>query len=134
MSYKLEQEIKELRSIVAEMDKYCREVEQYEFTERLEKANKAIDEELIRRKSGEEAAEYLEHFVNCISMRAEEDKFAEKVTHGTHRTLHQSIIGLMFKTILKTAESERYDGRNEASVMACRKLAPIIKESHLPFI
>lgn len=96
-----------------------------------------INEELLARPTGEEAALYMERFVNVMSNRSNEDAFVQYVVGGMHRTLQQSFLGLMFKVIVKGAEQYklgRYDLRNEASLKACAELEPILRDIYLPFV
>jgi len=92
---------------------------------------------LFARKTGEEAGQIMENFVNMMCNRKENEAFVEYIVHRTHRTLNQGLIGLFFDVIkeeAKLAETGRYDARNEASVMACKNLKAELEETYLPFI
>ena len=53
---------------------------------------------------------------------------------GEHRTLQQNFTRLCKEWLIAVGESEWYDGRNEASHELGKKLAPILKDTCLPFI
>ena len=59
-----------------------------------------------------------------------------KVMAREHRTIQQSFTRLCFEWIKTCADMEHFDGRNEDSVMACRKLQKVIEEEDigLPFV
>lgn len=108
-----------------------------DYKDQLEKIRARYSEEVCRRKTGEETGQALERFVNVMCNRDENKEFVEYIVHRTHRTLNQGIIGLVFDIIkeeAKLAETMRYDARNEASVMACKKLAKELEDIYLPFI
>ncbi len=107
------------------------------YTKKLADLKKKFSGECCRRKTGEEAAQALENFINVISNNDENKSFMEYIVYRTHRTLNQSIMGLIFAIIVeeaKLAETKRYDARNEASVMTCKKLAKELEDLYLPFI
>lgn len=107
------------------------------YTKKLADLKKKFSEECCRRQTGEEAGQALERFVNVMCNRDENKEFVEYIVHRTHRTLNQGIMGLVFDIIkeeAKLAETMRYDARNEASVMACKKLSKELEDVYLPFI
>jgi hypothetical protein len=107
------------------------------YSDEIVKIRKRFYDAATGRPNGEEAAQDLESFVNCMSMREDEEKFVKKVVYGTHSTLNQSLFGLFFKCILEEAkcfDTERYDLRNEASVKACNTLVPHLNSVYLPFV
>ena len=66
-----------------------------------------------------EAANALSDFANIIS--SDTDEFAEHIMNQ-HRTIQQSIFGIIQKLIVTWAKEEHYDARNEHTIMACRNL------------
>lgn len=107
------------------------------YTKKLVDLKKKFSEECCRRQTGAEAGQALERFSNVMSNREENKAFVDYIVYQTHRTLNQSIMGLIFAIIVeeaKQAETMRYDARNEASVMACKKLAKELEDIYLPFI
>lgn len=56
--------------------------------------------------------------------------------HKEHRTLQQNFMRLILEYIKSTAEQECYDDRNEASVLAAKKLQKVIEKENifLPYI
>jgi hypothetical protein len=64
-----------------------------------------------------------------------ESAVAEQLAN-THPTLQQSFMRLVAEYIHIQAEKEYFDGRNEATGKACRKLAEVMKKEgmHFPFI
>lgn len=96
-----------------------------------------VNEELFRRKTGEEAGQFMENFVNVMANREENKAFVDYVVYRTHRTLNQGLIGLFFDVIKEEGAvwgTGRYDARNEASVKACYELSKHLEEVYLPFI
>jgi len=88
----------------------------------------------MKRMTAEELQKETENFLNCICNNKEEDEFIELMSH-THRTLQQSYTKFVLKWIKKEAEQEYFDGRNERSVMKCRKIMKAIdNEIFLPLI
>ena len=71
--------------------------------------------------------------VNSFSFNGKD--FCQQMEHE-HRTLQQSFTRLCFDWIKYCSEMEHFDGRNEASVMACKKLREVIEAEDigLPFI
>jgi len=85
------------------------------------------------RLSGEELQKETENFINGFNHN-EADKFIE-LMNSSHRTLQQSYTRFVMKWIKVQAESKYYDGRNERSVMLCRKIMKAIDdEIYLPLI
>lgn len=137
MSYEQEQIFKRLMFNAEELLKEPNP--EIPYAEVLENLKKEWTEECCRRATGEEAAEYMERFVNVMSHKKEEEEFVQKMVYGTHRTLNQSFFGLMFKCIVeqaKCAETSRYDLRNEASVKLCKQIADTFNNQlpYMPFI
>ncbi|RLI66826.1 MAG: hypothetical protein DRO67_00185 [Candidatus Asgardarchaeum californiense] len=76
-----------------------------------------------RRKEAEWAANALEKFVNSYTYDV--NTFIDKIVCRTHRTLQQSIGGLVFALIRKWAEMYRkdmYDLRNEQLCQVCHNI------------
>lgn len=52
-----------------------------------------------------------------------------------HRTLQQTFWRIIFKVMEQYGNSEFHDGRNEASVAACKRISlEVLDETHLPFV
>ena len=84
--------------------------------------------------TAEELQKETESFLNCFCNDTNEDKFIELMSRS-HRTLQQSYTRFVLKWIKKEAEQEYFDGRNERSVMKCRKIMEAIdNEIFLPMI
>ncbi len=71
--------------------------------------------------------------LNSFSWKPE--VFAKAATME-HRTLQQSLVRTLVCVIKEMAKSESYDGRNEASVMLCKKIVEsgVLDETYLPFV
>lgn len=87
--------------------------------------------------SGKELARVVSDFSNTSSTQDLID-FAEELTNGTHRTLQQTCM-VMFVECLKRWEKAYndgyYDARNEATVLAAKKmLAALGDDNYFPFI
>jgi len=84
--------------------------------------------------SGEELQKETERFLNAFCNEENEKKFIELMSRS-HRTLQQSYTRFVMKWIKVQAESKYYDGRNERSVMLCRKIMKAIDdEIYLPVV
>lgn len=88
--------------------------------------------------TGDEMARMLDEFVNANDSKKFEE-FAATVTERAHRTLQQSMMRLFLRCIEKWAATEenRYDARNEATVLLCRKIVKGTGDKydrHLPTI
>ena len=70
-------------------------------------------------KTGKDMMGELSNFVN--NMGHDSEGFVNQFTRE-HRTLQQSTIRLMLKTVEAMAETKNYDGRNEGSVEVCNQL------------
>lgn len=83
--------------------------------------------------NGKELAQAVAYAINSFNFDAGE--FCEQM-HKEHRTLQQNFMRLIRRYIEETAKQEYFDDRNEASVMACRKLSQCIEDNdiYLPFI
>ena len=83
--------------------------------------------------TAKELARATSDAVNSFSFNSRE--FCDQMERE-HRTLQQSFTRLCFDWIKYCSEMEHYDGRNEASVMACRKIQDLIEREDigLPFI
>lgn len=140
MSAKLEKLFMEMETLLKEsLREVNTEDKEDTITPKIQSIHKRYMEESSRRKTGEEAAEMMENFVNCMSMKAQEEEFAKKIVFGTHRTLNQSFWGLIFKTINMQAtefDKGRFDLRNEASGKLCKKIVETLGDDlmFLPFI
>ena len=88
----------------------------------------------MKKMTAEEIKKETENFLNCFCNGKNEDKFIELMSQS-HRTLQQSYTGFVLKWIKKMADSQYFDGRNEQSVMKCRKIMEAIDdEIFLPLI
>lgn len=88
----------------------------------------------MKRMLPEELQKETENFVNAFCNSKEEEKFIELMSRS-HRTLQQSYTKFVMKWIKAQAETEFYDGRNERSVMLCRKIMKALdNEIYLPLI
>lgn len=63
----------------------------------------------------------------------EDDKLADAMA-CEHPTLQQSFFRFVKKFIIKMADKTYYDGRNEAAVLACKKIAEELKEVYVPMV
>lgn len=89
--------------------------------------------------NGKELAQAVAYAINSYNFNDKE--FCEQM-HKEHRTLQQNFMRLIRTYIEETAKQEEfygYDGRNEASVMMCRKLVEIMENDEgndfcLPYI
>lgn len=86
------------------------------------------------RKDGKEVARELTDFVNW-SYADQDEKFVKEIM-TSHRTLQQNTFRLMIKCIKAWAETERYDPRNEPTVLTCKKIVKEFEEEllYLPYI
>jgi len=78
--------------------------------------------------TGEELGKAIEDYVNHTRSYTE---VANYIVNNTHRTLNQSIIR-MFVEVIKLEATASFDGRNEASVKLCKRLA--LDDVYLPYI
>jgi len=82
-----------------------------------------------------DAVDAFSDFVNNMSMQPKE--FAELVMRE-HRTLQQSMFGVMLETIkmwAEMSESGRYDLRNEYTVKTSKKIMELLdNNTYTPFI
>jgi hypothetical protein len=87
-------------------------------------------------KTGKEVAKLLADF--CNNMSLDDREFVEEICCRTHRTLQQSLFGVITHLINEwaaMADSDNFDLRNEATVKACQKIRDqILKDTYLPFI
>lgn len=84
--------------------------------------------------TGKEAAIYMADFVNHMG-EEELEPFAQFMANNTHKTLQQSFMRLMWKTMRAFAKSEYYDGRNEATRTLCKEITAKHEDyPPLPFI
>lgn len=84
--------------------------------------------------TAEELQKETERFLNAFCNEENEKKFIELMSIS-HRTLQQRYTRFILKWIAKQANSQYYDGRNERSVMLCRKIMKAIdNEIFLPLI
>lgn len=75
--------------------------------------------------TGKELARAASDAVNSYSFN--ETEFCTQMERE-HRTLQQSFTRLCFKWIEYCGKMEHYDGRNELSVKACKRLSEVIDE------
>jgi len=90
----------------------------------MTESDQTIEERIRERERYEQAKEVLEvlsSFVN--NFNCPEDHFVEAF-HREHRTLQQSMIGLMLKVMADLAEKPdtHIDARNQAARDTCRKM------------
>jgi len=83
--------------------------------------------------NAKELARATSDAINSFSFNNKD--FCEQMSRE-HRTLQQSFTRLCFEWIKTCAEMEHYDARNEASVLASKKINEFIKTEDigLPFI
>ena len=63
-----------------------------------------------------------------------DDKIAEHMA-SDHPTIQQSFFRFVVKFIKKMADKTYWDGRNEASVSTCKKIAELLGDNtYLPFV
>jgi len=62
----------------------------------------------------------------------DEPGVAKKLSE-THPTLQQTFMRLCAEYIYIQSEKSSFDGRNEATVQACKLLRPVLEEHHLHF-
>lgn len=75
-----------------------------------------------------ELAKETSSAINSFSFKPKD--FCEQMGRE-HRTLQQSFTKLCLEWIKYCADMEHFDGRNELSVMACRKLKKVIEEENI---
>lgn len=79
----------------------------------------------------------ISDMVNNMSFSQEErEQFAEEIMKD-HRTLQQSTMRLFYTVIKAWAESDNYDARNEATILACKEIVETLenkKRDTFPFI
>ena len=100
-----------------------------------------LSTEETRKITGEEMAKLFCDWLNYSMGNSPSKNFMQKIFQ-THRTLQQSLISFFWRTLLEYAklyaDNDWFDGRNEASVMLCRKLTKLVEDgtlpSYLPFI
>lgn len=82
---------------------------------------------------GKELAKTVAYAINSYNF--DNKDFCEQM-HREHRTLQQNFMRLIREYLKSTAETEYYDGRNEASVMFARKVMESVDpdDMKLPFI
>lgn len=78
--------------------------------------------------SGRDLAKQVAYSINSFNFSNRE--FIDQM-HSEHRTLQQNFMRLVLEYIVSTAETRHYDDRNEASVLAARKLLKTIEENHI---
>lgn len=78
----------------------------------------------------------LDNFVNTLGNKEGQEFFTFMLTRATHRTLQQGIMRLFWQAIETWASlpPNQYDGRNEATVNACKQIVEKNKDIYLPFI
>lgn len=90
-----------------------------------------------RKARAKEAAEQVANFANNMTFKQDIPHFVEAMSKE-HRTLQQSFTGLCFAWIqhLASLQDGQYDGRNEASVKAAKKIMSQFDkyDLSLPFI
>lgn len=104
---------------------------------KLDSLKKQLADEMMRRKTGQEAGQFMENFVNVMSNRKENAEFVNYIVHRTHRTLNQGLIGLFVEVMKEQAltyEKGRFDARNEASGKLCSEIRPTLDNAYFPFI
>lgn len=108
----------------------------------MTESDQTIEERIRERERYDQAKEVLEvlsKFVN--NFNCPEEHFVEAFNRE-HRTLQQSMIGLMLKVMASHAEKPdtHIDARNEASRDTCRKMFELFekeigyKPTHMPCI
>ena len=86
---------------------------------------------------GSEVAKQVADLLNYFGNEDAVEGFVTQMTCFTHRTLQQSVMGLICKLLEAWAEMDSsgvYDLRNEATVKLATKLQEVCKDSYLPSI
>mgnify|MGYP003152810421 CR=1 FL=1 len=73
----------------------------------------------------------LSKYVNVMSHSKEE---VAKEILREHRTIQQSMFGLMLYVIEQWSKQEHYDLRNEYTIQSSKKIMEVMIDSHMPFI
>ena len=73
----------------------------------------------------------LSKYVNVMSHSR--DEVAKEILRE-HRTLQQSMFGLMLYVIEQWSKQENYDLRNEYTIQSSKKIMEVMIDSHMPFI
>ena len=85
-------------------------------------------------KDAEELAKSLTHFFNTFGTE-ERFKLLSKNLMNEHRTLQQTTMKFFIHQMKEWAETEFYDGRNEATVKLCKKIVEEMKDDlYLPLV
>lgn len=82
-----------------------------------------------RIEDGEEMARAIADFMNVYGFQ--ESTFIETLVYRTHRTLQQTLFGVMLKMIYKWAEmyeNERFDLRNEDTCRISKQIKDALGE------
>lgn len=103
-----------------------KELTYYQINDRAEKFFKNNS----RIKGGVEMACALGDFLNGAGSE-EIEQFLQTMTQHEHRTIQQSYFGLLLKSILKFAEIQNYDGRNQYSVETAKKLKEFMDANYI---
>lgn len=105
-----------------------------ELAQRLEVANRNLECKTAPNTNRDHArasfyANQMENFVNDFGL--DRDGFANDALRW-HRTNQQSFIGLLLHCVKKFATEGTTDGRNKASVEACRKIYEFMEKEDIP--
>lgn len=89
---------------------------------------------MMKMRKEQENKEIARAFTNALNAFGVDYEGIAKAMLSEHRTLQQNFTRLCKEWLIAVGECEWYDGRNEASHELGKKLAPILKETCLPFI
>ena len=88
----------------------------------------------MKKLTPEELHRATEDFLNVICNDEKEEKFVELMSRS-HRTLQQNYTRFVMRWIKNQSESKYFDGRNEASVILCKKIVAALGDDYfLPTI
>ena len=108
-----------------------------------EYTKKQIERENKKRQHLQSAVDNLTDALNDISFGADEaSAMLMSMIIQEHRTIQQELIGTLINLIVRYADTEWYDGRNEASKKVCVEIRGSLENKgllydnkiHLPFI
>ena len=78
---------------------------------------------------------YLSQTVNSYSSRTSDfGSSMATILMGEHRTLQQSMIGVLFACLKHYGENATHDARNDYAVEKCQELFPEDSNVHMPLI
>jgi hypothetical protein len=118
------------------MEDKIKKMEDKELAEQFQKLmSESASEAFKKSTKTEDVADLLMDAVNSSSF--DDEAFAKQVTQKTHRTLQQSFMRAIVKTIhgwSKMHKEDWFDLRNEATVKASSKIVETIKDDYFPLV